>query len=190
MLKRIIVLMAVTSMFVGVVGPPGAGAAKPDEFPFEFADGPYPWDDLTGAEIACKDGVRSFEADPDFIVLHQVMGEGVHKHFLTKGGEVVKHQTWIGGTDYLINSETGEAISGHFNVMDIERTTLDVEPLSEFSVHGLGWHVVVPGYGTVFLEAGTLTLDFSLLPDNPFVSFNGRSDLGAFEYDAVCASLS
>ncbi len=189
-MKRVVMSLVVVALFLGVVGLPGAGAAKPDEFPFDFAAGPYPWEDLSGAEIACKDGARSFDADPDFIVLHQIMGEGLHRHFATKGGNVIKHQTAVGGTDYLINSETGEAISGRFHVTDMERTTPDEQPLSELAIHGLHWHLVVPGHGTVFLEAGTLTFDFSLLPDDPFVSFNGRSDVGAFAFDGVCAALS
>lgn len=185
------ILLVVTALLVGVIGLPGASAAKPEVVDeFEFTDGPYPWEDLAGDVISCKDGARSFDEAPDFTVLHQLFGEGVHKHSLIKGGDVLKHQTWIGGTDYLINSETGEMVTGKWHNTDMILTTPDEEEVfSTLTIQGLLWHIVAPGYGTVFIEAGQLVLDFSL-PGDPFVAFHGRSDVGSFEYDAVCAALS
>ena len=190
-MRRSGVLLVVTALLVGVIGLPGASAAKPevvDEFSGNF--GPYPWEDLAGDVISCKDGVRWFGEAPDFTVLHQLYVEGVHKHSLIQGGDVMKHQTWVGGTDYLINSETEEMITGKWHNTDMHLTTPDEEEdLTRTTIRGLLWHIVVPGYGTVFIEAGQLVLDFRL-PGDPFVAFNGRSDVGAFEYDAVCAALS
>ncbi len=191
-MRRNVVLLLVTALFVGVIGVPGAGAVKPEVYnEFAFEVGPYPWEDLAGDVISCKDGVRWFGADPDFTVLHKLYVEGVHKHSLIKGGDVLKHQTWVGGTDYLINSATDEMLSGKWHVTDMHLSDPDeTEDLSRTTIRGLHWHIVVPGYGTVFLEAGQLVFDFRLLPDDPFVAFNGRSDVGAFAHDAVCAALS
>lgn len=190
-MRRPVVMMVVVALLVGAVGVPAAGAAKPevvDEFSGHF--GPYPWEDLAGDVISCKDGVRWFGENPDFIVLHELFVEGVHKHSLIKGGDVMKHQTWVGGTDYLINSETGDMVTGKWHNTDMVLTTADEEEdLTPLTIQGLLWHIVAPGYGTVFLEAGQLVLDFSL-PGDPFVAFHGRSDVGAFAYDAVCAALS
>lgn len=189
-MRRSSVFAVVTSLVL-LLGVPGAGAVPPevDEFgPFVF--GPDLWFDINGEPVACKDGVRHHGADADFYILQQTEVEGTHKHFVTKGGAVIKHQTWVGGTDWLINSaDESKYVMGDWHVTDFERTTRFGEPLGQFTVRGLGWHIVAPGHGSIFMEAGQLVLDFSL-PGDPFVAFHGKSDFGAQEYDAVCAALS
>lgn len=191
-MRRYAVLLIVMGLLL-VIGVPGAGAAQPEieEFgPFEF--GPEPWRDINGDRVECKDGVRHTGGEgADFAVLHSGSIQGVHKHFAVKGGELIKHQTWVGGTDWLHNSEdNSKVLTGSWHVTDMERTTLAGEPVGALKAQGQHWHITVPGYGTVFLEAGQIVLDFSLLPNNPFVRFNGRTDVGSSTFDAVCAALS
>ncbi len=191
-MRRSLVFVVAVTMFLAVVGVPSVGAAKPEVIDeFEFMDGPYPWRDLSGEVVTCKDGAwNPGGVDSDFTVLHSIVGSVVHTHTTIRNGAAEKHQTWVSGTDYLTNSgDDSKVASGDFNVMDLQFVDLATGEETPLKIHGLGWHVVAPGFGTVFIEAGTLTLDFSL-PGDPFVSFTGTSDVGAFEYDAVCEALS
>lgn len=188
-MRKLLVVAVGVGLLVGLVASPVL-ADKPEVvFEIDFADGPYPWSDLADEVIRCKDGVRHFGDDADFTVLHQIAGHFEDKHFLIKGGTVVRHEGSVSGTDYLINSEDeSKMITGKFHTKNQQYSAPGEQPDGAL-IRGLDWHMVAPGFGTVFIQAGRLELDFTL-PGDPFVSFSGRSDLGAFEYDAVCEALS
>jgi hypothetical protein len=191
-MRKFLIVAVAAGLLVGLVATP-VSAAKPEVvLELEFEDS-YPWSDLIGDPIACKDGERYFgtEPEPDFYVVHQISGKLVEKQFLIKGGEVLRHQGSIRGTDYLINSEeTSKMITGKFHTKAMFNTAPGEEaPTDVITSVGPDWHMVAPGFGAVFVTAGRLVLDFSL-PGEPFVSFSGRDDWGNFEYDAVCEALS
>jgi hypothetical protein len=190
-MRKFLIVAVAAGLLVGLVATP-VSAAKPEVVvEFEFEDGPYPWGDLNDEPIACKDGERDFGTEPDFTVLHQISGKFVEKQFLIQGGQVLRHQGSVGGTDYLINSEEpSKMITGKFHTKGMFNTAPGEEdPTDVIAVVGPDWHMVAPGFGTVFIAAGRLVLDFSL-PGDPFVSFSGRNDFGNSEYDAVCEALS
>ncbi len=80
-------------------------------------------------------------------------------------------------------------VSGKWGQSDVSITP-EGEGEGLLRIHGVLWHLVAPGFGTVFQETGQLTLDLTLLPEDPFVSFTGKSDWGDFDFEDLCAALS
>lgn len=188
-MRRLLVVAAVMTVFLGVVGLPSATARNPgpekfvvDEFQDEF--GPFPI-------FGCKDGAPHEGEGADFMVELSGTFNLVHTHQPVGNGDVVKHQTWIDGTDTFTNSDDPSKVaSGKFGNTDVAHLTGLEEGI--LRIHGTFFHVVAPGSGVVIKDVGIITLDLSLLPGDPFVSFKGVSnfDPGGATDDALCAALS
>ena len=167
--------LAIVLVALGLVAmlAPTASAGPPevvDEFEASF--GPDPFVPFCGFDLLIE---------TDVSVRH------VHHDI---GRDRVIHQTWVDGVDRVYRADDpSRMVSGSFRNSDIE-TTDDHDAGGILRIHGVLWHLQAPGAGTVFHESGQLTLDFSLLPEDPFVSFTGRSDWGSESFDALCAALS
>ena len=109
---------------------------------------------------------------------------------MTVGRGLVQHKTWVSGEDRVWRADDPtKMVSGKFRATDNAILT-EAEDEGIVKIHGVNWHLKAPGFGTVFQETGQVTLDLSLLPDDPFVSFTGKSDWETGSFDDLCAALS
>lgn len=178
-------LLALTGSSAVAMKAPGPDQFVVDEIHDVF--GPFP----VGS---CKDGVPHEGPDADFLVMYSGEFHLVHTHQPVGKSGVVKHQTWVWGVDTFTNSEDPSKVAtGTFGSSDVGHLRGDEgEETGIVRIHGLFWHVVAPGFGVILKEAGIITLDLDRLPDDPFVSFKGVSnlDFGGETDRLVCAALS
>ncbi len=172
-MKRSVVVMAAVGVMLLAVIAPGALADPPevvDEFEATF--GPDPFIPFCGFELLIE---------TDISVRH------VHHDV---GRDLVQHKTWVGGEDRVWRADDPtKMVSGKWGITDVALLP-EAEDEGIIRIHGVHWHLVAPGFGTVFQETGQATLDLSLLPDDPFVSFTGKSDWATGSFDDLCAALS
>lgn len=172
-MKRSMTIVAVVALVFSVVIAPATLAGPPevvDEFETTF--GPDPFIPFCGFDLLIE---------TDISVRH------VHHEI---GRDRVQHKTWVGGEDRVYRADDpSKMVSGKWGQTDISITP-EGEDEGLLRIHGVLWHLVAPGFGTVFQETGQLTLDLTLLPDDPFVSFTGKSDWATGSFDDLCAALS
>ena len=194
MRRRFFGVVVVMTVVLGVVGLSSATAKNPgqkkfvvDEIHDEF--GPFPI-------FGCKDGAPHEGEGAEFMVELSGTFNLVHTHQPVGNGDTVKHQTWVDGRDTFANSEDPSKVaSGKFGNTDVGHLTgLEGEEEGIIRIHGTSFHVVAPGSGVVIKDVGIITLDLSLLPGDPFVSFKGVSNFdpgpGGDTDPALCAALS
>jgi hypothetical protein len=172
-MRRSRVLIGLTLIALIAFGAPTASAGAPEvEYEFEETFGPDPFIPFCGFEL---------------LITTEVSVRHVHHDV---GRDLVQHLTWVEGVDTVWRVDDPEKmVSGRFRATD-SAILNRAEDEGIVRIHGVHWHLAVPGLGTVFHEAGQVTLDLSLLPEDPFVSFTGRSDWASGSFDDLCAALS
>lgn len=172
-MRRLRVLIGFVAVAIMASVVPVASAAPPEvEYEFEETFGPDPFIPFCGFEL---------------LVQTEISVRHVH-HDIGRG--LIRHQTWVDGVDTVWRADDpSKMVSGRFRVTDIANLP-EAEDEGIVRIHGVHWHLMAPGFGTVFQETGQVTLDLSLLPDDPFVSFTGRSDWATGSFDDLCAALS
>ncbi len=169
--SRFVLFTAVLSLIA--LAAPAASAGPPEVVEeFETTFGPDPFIPFCGFDLM-------IQTDISVRHVHHELGNGL-----------VQHKTWVDGVDTVWRADDPtKMVSGKFGVTDNAILNAD-ETEGIVKIHGVFWHLKAPGMGTVFQETGQVTLDLSLLPDDPFVSFTGKSDWATGDFDDLCAALS
>lgn len=120
----------------------------------------------------------------DFDVIISSSGRAIHRHYFDQNGNVVKHQTWVQGTDTATNPESGKSLHGRFAFSDFVRQHDD--EFGPFAVNGLAFHFNAPGAGIVLLDAGRVVFDFDT--GDP-ISISGPHQVLEGDFEKFCGAL-
>lgn len=171
-MRRVLVLAVAMAVMLALAVPAALAAPPVVEFEFEDTFGPDPLPPFCGFDLL-------IETDISVRHVHHDVGDGL-----------VQHKTWVSGEDRVWRADDPtKMVSGKFRVTD-NAILSEAQDEGIVRIHGVNLHLKAPGFGTVFQETGQVTLDLSLLPDDPFVSFTGKSDLETGSFDDLCAALS
>jgi hypothetical protein len=121
----------------------------------------------------------------EFAIDVESTGRAIHRHYLNKKGEVVRHQTWIRGWDTATNPLSGKSLRGRFSFSDFVRE--HEGEFGPFAVNGLVFHFNAPGAGIVLIDAGRVVFD---LAAEDVISVAGPHQVLEGDFDAFCAALS
>ncbi len=171
-MRRVLVLAVAMAVMLALAVPAALAVPPEVEIEFETTFGPDPFIPFCGFDLLIEENISVRH-------VHHVVGGGL-----------VQHKTWVSGEDRVWRADDPtKMVSGKFSFTDNAILT-EAEDEGIVKIHGVNWHLKAPGFGTVFQETGQVTLDLSLLPGDPFVSFTGKSDWETGSFDDLCAALS